>query len=84
MFEPLLLANPDIDTLRHQCSRASTLAKEPARPHVFCMLRFFGVSGLVYAVCFVSYGASCSLPHFLVGSRCGPSCVQIWRVVVRG
>src|SRR5471032_587478 len=24
MFEPLLLANPDIDTLRHQCSRAST------------------------------------------------------------
>ena len=25
MFEPLLLANPDIDTLRHQCSRASTI-----------------------------------------------------------
>jgi len=24
MFETLLLANPDIDTLRHQCSRAST------------------------------------------------------------
>ena len=24
MFDPLLLANPDIDTLRHQCSRAST------------------------------------------------------------
>src|SRR5471030_864190 len=25
MFEPLFLANPDIDTLRHQCSRASTI-----------------------------------------------------------
>src|SRR5476651_77886 len=25
MCEPLLLANPDIDTLRHQCSRASTI-----------------------------------------------------------
>src|SRR5471032_2372671 len=27
-FEPLLLANPDTNTLRHQCSRASTIAKE--------------------------------------------------------
>jgi hypothetical protein len=26
-FEPLLLANPDIDTLRHQCSRASTISQ---------------------------------------------------------
>ena len=25
MFEPLLLANPDIPTLRHQCSRARTV-----------------------------------------------------------
>src|SRR5476649_2328936 len=25
MFEPLFLANPDIDTLRHECSRASTI-----------------------------------------------------------
>ncbi len=33
MFEPLLPANPDIDTLCHQCSRASTLAKEPEQPH---------------------------------------------------
>src|SRR5476651_2321710 len=24
IFEPLLLANPDMNTLRHQCSRAST------------------------------------------------------------
>src|SRR5471030_818839 len=34
MFEPLLLANPDIDTLRHQCSRASICALGPARPSV--------------------------------------------------
>ena len=40
MFEPLLLANPDIDTLRHQCSRASTLAKEPAQAHAFELLGF--------------------------------------------
>src|SRR5471030_635140 len=33
MFEPLLLANPDIDTLRHQCSRASICALGPSRPH---------------------------------------------------
>src|SRR5471030_2650826 len=31
MCETLLLANPDIDTLRHQCSRASTNAHESAR-----------------------------------------------------
>ena len=29
MFEPLFLANPDIDTLRHQCSRASTSRHGP-------------------------------------------------------
>src|SRR5476651_1602218 len=40
MFEPRLLANPDIDTLRHQCSRARTLAKEPPPPHAFELLRF--------------------------------------------
>jgi hypothetical protein len=28
MCEPLLLANPDMNTLRHQCSRASTFAKD--------------------------------------------------------
>ena len=28
MCETLLLANPDIDTLRHQCSRASTSSHE--------------------------------------------------------
>ena len=28
MFETLLLANPDIDTLRHRCSRASTSCQE--------------------------------------------------------
>ena len=32
MFEPLLLANPDIDTLRHQCPRASTIAQGFVRP----------------------------------------------------
>src|SRR5476651_2278250 len=31
MCETLLLANPDMDTLRHQCSRASTNAHESAR-----------------------------------------------------
>src|SRR5471032_3167802 len=36
MFEPLLLANPDIDTLRHQCSRAST-----STPTVSTALRVF-------------------------------------------
>jgi hypothetical protein len=33
MCETLLLANPDMNTLRPQRSRASTIAKEPARPH---------------------------------------------------
>src|SRR5471030_173055 len=37
MCETLFLANPDIDTLRHQCSRASTNAHEcprtPANQH---------------------------------------------------
>src|SRR5471032_150760 len=49
MFETLLLANPDIDTLRHQCSRASTLAKEPAPPHALARLRFLvaRLSGLL-------------------------------------
>jgi len=49
MFETLLLANPDIDTLRHQCSRANTLAKEPAPPHALARLRFLvaRLSGLL-------------------------------------
>src|SRR5476651_1743878 len=51
MCETLLLANPDIDTLRHQCSRASTNAhecprmptnaREPARPQVYLLPRLF-------------------------------------------
>src|SRR5471032_3411523 len=41
MVETLLLANPDIDTLRHQCSRASTSAKGPARPSRLLTLRLF-------------------------------------------
>ena len=40
MCETLILANPDIDTLRHQCSRASTIAKEPAQPHAYSRLYF--------------------------------------------
>jgi hypothetical protein len=28
MFEPLLLANPDIPTLRHQCSRARSIGSQ--------------------------------------------------------
>src|SRR5471032_3146722 len=40
MCETLLLANPDIDTLRHQCSRASTSAKRPVWPHALLRLRF--------------------------------------------
>ena len=39
MFEPLLLANPDTNTLRPVRSRASTIAKEPARPHAYLLLR---------------------------------------------
>ncbi len=35
MFEPLLLANPDTNTLRPVRSRASTIANESARPHAF-------------------------------------------------
>jgi hypothetical protein len=48
MFEPLLLANPDTNTLRPVRSRASTIAKEPARPHPHLRLRFLvgSVSGL--------------------------------------
>src|ERR1700675_2128607 len=33
MFEPLLLANPDIPTLRHQCSRARSARPRSGRPH---------------------------------------------------
>ena len=32
-LETLLLANPDIPTLRHQCSRASSMAHGPIRLH---------------------------------------------------
>jgi hypothetical protein len=35
MCEPLLLANPDMNTLRPVRSRASTSAREPRRPHAF-------------------------------------------------
>src|ERR1700712_450970 len=35
MFEPLLLANPDMNTLRPVRSRASTIAKEPIRTHPY-------------------------------------------------
>jgi len=41
MVEPLLLANPDTNTLRPVRSRASTIAKEPARPHAHLQSRFF-------------------------------------------
>jgi hypothetical protein len=33
MFEPFLLANPDIPTLRHQWSQARSVARRPLRPH---------------------------------------------------
>jgi hypothetical protein len=35
MCEPLLLANPDTNTLRPARSRASTIAKQPARTHAY-------------------------------------------------
>src|SRR5471030_1769060 len=35
MCETLLLANPDMNTLRHPCPRASTFAKGPARHHAY-------------------------------------------------
>ena len=40
MFEPLLLANSYTHTLRPVRSRASTIAKEPARLHAYLRLRF--------------------------------------------
>jgi hypothetical protein len=42
MFEPLLLANPDTNTLRPQRSRARTPDHGPARPHVWCLPHFVG------------------------------------------
>jgi hypothetical protein len=34
-LETLLLANPYIPTLRHQCSRARSMARAPVRPHTY-------------------------------------------------
>jgi len=42
MFEPLLLANPDIDTLRHQCSRASTIHPATSAASRVCSAAFLG------------------------------------------
>ena len=42
MFEPLLLANPDTNTLRPVRSRASTIAKESKWPHTYLRSRFLG------------------------------------------
>jgi hypothetical protein len=70
MFEPLLLANPDIDTLRHQCSRASTSTPTVARsyayflPH-FLMCWFSALSGCFRRsrhhtyYCFMSWWVDC-------------------------
>ena len=41
MCETLLLANPDTNTLRPVRSRASTIAKKPAEPHAYLLLRLF-------------------------------------------
>ncbi len=41
MCEPLLLANPDTNTLRPVRSRASTIAKEPIRSYRYLRLRLF-------------------------------------------
>jgi hypothetical protein len=60
MCEPLLLANTDMNTLRHQCSRASTLAKEPVRFHEYLALRFFAGWMLDLRCFFGGYG----LTHF--------------------
>ena len=59
MFEPLLLANSYTHTLRPVRSRASTIAKEPARPHRCEWLRFFGGSAARFALLFwlVAYTA---------------------------
>jgi hypothetical protein len=42
MCEPLLLANPDIDTLRHQCSRASTICPRTSMASREFAARFLG------------------------------------------
>ena len=40
MCETLLLANPDTNTLRPVRSRASTVPRQPARPHAYCRPHF--------------------------------------------
>src|SRR5471030_1760445 len=67
IFEPLLLANPDIDTLRHQCSRASTSCQRTlTAPRVFKASLFDGLAvwsalcGLRCVVCVV-WSALCGL-----------------------
>jgi hypothetical protein len=76
MCEPLLLANPDMNTLRPVRSRASTSAREPRRPHALLRLRFL-VGWLSGLCCRAAWPASQSqsdaylLLQFLVGRMVG-------------
>ncbi len=82
MFEPLLLANSYTHTLRPVRSRASTLAKKPARPHVYLVPGSSRVSclvGMIGPVIFARGASSIRALYFEVGWRRGSVFVQIRR-----
>src|SRR5471032_166892 len=81
MCEPLLLANSYTHTLRPVRSRASTLAKKPARPHASLLLHSWWVNRLICAVIFLGMASPLSRPRFEVGWRRGSASVQIRWVV---
>src|SRR5471032_3692472 len=81
MCEPLLLANSYTHTLRPVRSRASTLAKKPARPHASLLLHSWWVNCLICAVIFLGMASPLSRPRFEVGWRRGSASVQIRWVV---
>ena len=67
MCEPLLLANPYMNTLRHPCSRASTVAKEPARSHEYFAAVVLRGLAARFALLFSGLGVTHSAPSFLDG-----------------
>jgi hypothetical protein len=58
-----------MNTLRHPCSRASTLAKEPVRSHAYLALRFFAGWMLGLRCYFGGYGLThfCAIVSWRVG-----------------
>ena len=81
MFEPLLLANPDIDTLRHQCYRASTIHPATSAASRVCSAAFLGGSAAWLARLFSGVGPYSFARHgLLVGLRRG--CAERTNLVV--